>query len=230
MPQGIINSIRPEELFAISRTQPVCIVDVRFPNAFQKWRAKNTKNIPLYRATVETLAMEIAPEETLYIMCKDGSVGRHIVETYGNLFHTQNRKILYVEGGLKAWEKQGLPTYRKRSIWSHPEFQCGFLVWSLILLFTLLAAFIHRGFLGITSFIMAGIVYFSTLSDATPLTNLIAKMPWNQNNKKTLPPEKPLHHSEENSTQQAPLSQDSSRINPSENSTQQASSHQITQD
>lgn len=183
MPETTPKSITPRDLFNLREQTKLRVVDVRFPKAFDKFRAKRCKNIPLYRAFPEALAQEIAPENTLYIICKNGSVGRRLVENYSEMFKSQNREIVFVEGGLKAWAEEGLPTFRAESRWSRPSFQCGFLVWFTIILLAVLASVFHRGFLGIASFIMAGIIFFATLSDATPLTNLLAKMPWNRRNR-----------------------------------------------
>ncbi len=206
------KSISPHELYDLRTQQPVRVVDVRFPKAFEKVRAKKTVNIPLYRVSPETLAKEIAPEETLYIICKNGSVGRRLVRTYGDLFRSQNRELVFVEGGVKAWEKSGLPTFRKESIWSRPDIQCRFLAWSSILILLLLAIVLGQpGYLGLASFVMAGIVFFSTISEATPLTNLLERMPWNTEWVEEPEPKSP--------TEETPKTEDLS---------QQASSHEVT--
>jgi rhodanese-related sulfurtransferase len=82
-------------------------------------------------------------------------------------------------GGVLAWQEAGLPLdVAARAPWSL-ERQVRVVAGSLVLLGLLLGVTVHPGFLGLSAFVGAGLV-FAGLTDWCGMGLLLAKMPWNR--------------------------------------------------
>ena len=83
-----------------------------------------------------------------------------------------------VEGGTLAWEQAGLPVVRGKKAMSL-ERQVRIAAGSLVVLGTALGAFVHPGFLGLSAFVGAGLV-FAGVTDTCGMGMVLARMPWNR--------------------------------------------------
>jgi rhodanese-related sulfurtransferase len=86
--------------------------------------------------------------------------------------------VVNVEGGTLAWEKAGLPVVRGKKAMSL-ERQVRIAAGSLVLIGTVLGAFVHPYALGLAGFVGAGLV-FAGITDTCGMGMLLARMPWNQ--------------------------------------------------
>lgn len=88
-------------------------------------------------------------------------------------------KVYLMDGGINAWKQQGLPVDKDNSqplpIMRQVQIAAG----SLVLAGTLLGYFVTPGFLLLSGFVGAGLV-FAGLSGCCGMAMLLARMPWNK--------------------------------------------------
>jgi rhodanese-related sulfurtransferase len=84
-----------------------------------------------------------------------------------------------VAGGTQAWIAAGLPVVRGASHVMSLERQVRIAAGSLVLLGVLLGQFVHIGFIWISGFVGASLV-FAGISGICGMGLLLARMPWNQ--------------------------------------------------
>jgi rhodanese-related sulfurtransferase len=167
-----IATITPQQL--AEKSQPVLLIDVRTPAEFEEIHAVGARSIPLDK--LDPLAIRAEnPEADVYLICRSGGRGKQACE---KLLAAGIDRAANVEGGTLAWEQAGLPVVRGRKTMSL-ERQVRIAAGSLVLIGAGLGAFVHIGFIGLSAFIGAGLV-FAGISDTCGMGMLLAKMPWNQ--------------------------------------------------
>ncbi|GIX04064.1 MAG: sulfurtransferase [Planctomycetaceae bacterium] len=170
-----MKTISPQQLSLLTQqgTQPP-LIDVRTPAEYQEVHIPWARNIPLDRLDPETLRREYAGVETLYVVCRSGSRGRQACEK----LLAAGLNVVNVEGGTMAWEQAGLPVVRGRRVISL-ERQVRIAAGLLVLVGTSLGYFVHPGWLGLSAFVGAGLIY-AGLTDRCGMALLLGRMPWNQ--------------------------------------------------
>lgn len=173
-----VSSITPEELHARHQSgRPVELIDVRTPAEYREVHAELARPVPLDaldpKAVME--ARRGTGQEPLYVICHSGSRGK---KACAQFLAAGYPGVVNVEGGTLAWERAGLPVVRgKKTI--ALERQVRIAAGSLVLIGTALGAFVHPGFLALSAFVGAGLV-FAGVTDTCGLALLLARMPWNQ--------------------------------------------------
>lgn len=84
-----------------------------------------------------------------------------------------------LDGGIEAWKKAGFPVERDAAQPLEMQRQVQIAAGSMILLGFILGRWVHPGFLWLTAFVGAGLV-FAGVSGYCGMAVLLAKMPWNQ--------------------------------------------------
>ncbi|WP_406701253.1 rhodanese-like domain-containing protein [Singulisphaera sp. Ch08] len=173
-----VRTILPKELEALRRQgRTVELIDVRTPVEYREVHAEGARSVPLDRLEPRTL-IEVGNgtrEEPLYLICRSGSRGRQACEAFHAAGFTN---VVNVEGGTTAWEQAGLPVIRGKKAVSL-ERQVRIAAGALVVVGTVLGAFVHPGFLGLSAFIGAGLV-FAGVTDTCGMGMMLARMPWNQ--------------------------------------------------
>ncbi len=108
------------------------------------------------------------------ITCRSG---RRVSMNEALLAGKTGRLFLSLEGGSLAWEKEGLPV--KKGPYSL-ERQVRIGAGSLVLAGILLSQ-VHPGFLLLSAFVGAGLI-FAGITGNCALGTVLAKMPWNKKN------------------------------------------------
>jgi rhodanese-related sulfurtransferase len=173
-----VPTISPEELEGLRRQgRPVDLIDVRTPAEYREVHAEPARLVPLDgldpKAVMEARG---GPEDRpLYLICRSGARGRQACERFHAAGFTN---AVNVEGGTLAWERAGLPVVRgKRTV--SLERQVRIAAGSLVVLGTVLGAFVHPGFLALPAFVGAGLI-FAGVTDTCGMGMLLARMPWNR--------------------------------------------------
>jgi len=152
---------------------------VRTPVEFREVHAEAARSVPLDaldpKAVME--ARNGSSGEPLFLICRSGSRSRRAAERF---LAAGYENVVSVEGGTLAWERAGLPVVRGEKAVSL-ERQVRIAAGSLVVIGTLLGAFVHPGFLGLAAFVGAGLV-FSGVADTCGMGMLLARMPWNRVN------------------------------------------------
>ena len=173
-----VPTITPGELEELRRRGEVVeLIDVRTPVEHRELRAEPARLVPLDGLDPEAvMRSRNGPQDhPLYTICRSGSRGRQAAERFHAAGFTN---VVNVEGGTLAWERAGLPVVRGKKAVSL-ERQVRIAAGSLVVLGTALGAFVHPGFLGLSAFVGAGLV-FAGVTDTCGMGMVLARMPWNR--------------------------------------------------
>jgi rhodanese-related sulfurtransferase len=173
-----IPTISAAELNALrAGGTPVDVIDVRTPAEFDEVHAEGARSIPLDRLDPRAVMGGRADRasEPLYVLCQTGGRARKACERFAAAGYPN---AVVVEGGTLAWERAGLPVVCGRKAMSL-ERQVRIAAGALVLLGTALGAFLDPGFLAVSAFVGAGLV-FAGITDTCGMAMLLARMPWNQ--------------------------------------------------
>jgi len=154
------------------------LIDVRTPMEFREVHAGPARSVPLDALSPAAIMSEReAPHDApLYLICRSGGRSRQAAEAFEREGFAN---AVSVDGGTLAWEKAGLPVVRGARETISLERQVRIAAGSLVVLGTALGAFVHPGFLGISAFVGAGLV-FAGATDTCGMGLMLAKMPWNR--------------------------------------------------
>jgi rhodanese-related sulfurtransferase len=149
------------------------VIDVRTPAEYEAVHARGAKLRPLHDLSAAGLPDRDQP---VYILCKSGVRATQAAE---QLLEQGISHPVVVEGGTDAWVAAGLPVERSGRRIIPLDRQMRMFAGSMIFLGALLALAIHPLFAVIPLFMGGGLV-FSGLSGLCPMSNVIARMPWNR--------------------------------------------------
>lgn len=172
------NAISPhelEELYEAGTT--IDLVDVRTPAEFRELHLDFAENIPLDQLDPCDVmkSREGTDERPLYVICHAGGRG----EKARDAFHRAGYdNVINVEGGTSACVQTALPLVRRKKAISL-ERQVRIAAGTLVLLGAVLGWFVHPGFIGLSAFVGAGLI-FAGITDTCGMGMLLMKMPWNR--------------------------------------------------
>jgi rhodanese-related sulfurtransferase len=174
-----VQTISPKELENLRQQgRVVDLIDVRTPVEYREVHAEPARSVPLDRLNPKAVmeARNGASNEPLYVICRSGSRARQACEAFHAAGFTN---VVNVEGGTVAWEQAGLPVARGGKKVMSLERQVRIAAGSLVVIGTALGAFVHPGFLGLSAFVGAGLV-FAGITDTCGMGLMLARMPWNR--------------------------------------------------
>jgi rhodanese-related sulfurtransferase len=170
-----VQTISPHELQRRRQAGEVTeLIDVRTPVEYSEIHVEGARLIPLDQLDPAALASE-RNGTPLYVICRSGS---RAAQAYEKLQAAGVQNIFSVEGGTLAWEKAGLPVVRGGKVISL-ERQVRIAAGLLVVIGVILGWLVHPGFLGLSAFVGAGLV-FAGLTDTCGMGLMLAKMPWNR--------------------------------------------------
>ncbi|MFP4144547.1 MAG: rhodanese-like domain-containing protein [Phycisphaeraceae bacterium] len=149
------------------------LLDVRTPIEYSELHAENAELVPLNQLDPGRFA-EQAQDGPLYVLCRSGQRATKAAEK----LTAAGVNAVVVEGGTLAWDAAGLPVVRGKKVMSL-ERQVRIAAGSLVLLGAILAAAVHIGFIALSGFVGAGLI-FAGVTDTCGMGMLLAKMPWNR--------------------------------------------------
>lgn len=170
-------TITPHQLHeAVLAGRPVELIDVRTPVEFREVHAAGARNVPLDQLDpAQIAAQRRGIQEPLYVICKSGNRARQACE---KLTTSGLTNVVNVEGGTQAWELASLPVVRGQKAISL-ERQVRIAAGSLVVVASLLGAFVSPYWIALAVFVGAGLV-FAGVTDTCGMALLLARMPWNQ--------------------------------------------------
>jgi rhodanese-related sulfurtransferase len=173
-----VATISPAELYERHRRgEAVELIDVRTAAEYREVHATLARAVPLDVLDPRAVmgARPAPADAPLYVICRSGSRAKMACEKIRAAGYAD---VVNVEGGTQAWEAAGLPVVRGKKAMSL-ERQVRIAAGSLVLLGTLLGAFVHPYFLILSGFVGAGLV-FAGVTDTCGMGMLLARMPWNR--------------------------------------------------
>ncbi len=172
-----IATISPKQLHDVVQAgQVVELIDVRTPVEFREVHVSLARNVPLDQLDAAQIAAgRSGASQPLYVICRSGGRGKQACE---KLLSAGFTNVINVEGGTQAWDQAGLPVVRGQQAMSL-ERQVRIAAGSLVLLGSILGAFVSPYWIGLAAFVGAGLV-FAGITDTCGMGMLLARMPWNK--------------------------------------------------
>lgn len=180
-----ITTISPQELAARQARGDACeLIDVRTPAEFREVHVPFARNVPLDRLDPTALmnARDGRCGQPLYVICRSGNRANQACEKFIAAGFTN---IVNVAGGTLAWEQAGLPVARGQKTISL-ERQVRIAAGALVLIGSVLGAFVSPYWIGLAAFVGAGQI-FAGITDTCGMGMLLARMPWNQVRNPSMP-------------------------------------------
>jgi rhodanese-related sulfurtransferase len=175
------DQINPED-YAINaatlqkwlQQQTTILIDVREPVEYAREHIPGATLIPLSGLTSEQIPANSNKKIVLY--CQSGNrsaqaLKKLLANGLTNVFHLQN--------GLPTWITAGYPTKINKTAPISLMRQVQIVAGSLVLIGTLLGAFISPWFLLLSGFVGGGLT-FAGITNTCLLARLLAKLPYNQ--------------------------------------------------
>jgi rhodanese-related sulfurtransferase len=176
-----IRTISPRELQRLKETgQPVELIDVRTPLEYREVHVDCTCNLPLDTLDPAKVMMNrhSPGDAPLYVICRSGGRAKQACEKF---ITAGFPNVVNVEGGTLACIEAGLPVVRGKKVFSL-ERQVRIAAGLMVFVGVVLGWFLHYGFYGLSAFVGLGLI-FAGVTDSCPMALLIAKMPWNGDQK-----------------------------------------------
>ena len=164
--------LSPHELEEQRRSGRITIVDVREPMEFVGGHIPGSRNIPLARLVEAPL-----PDGPLVVVCQSGARSERGVATLAQ--RGLKIGIADLEGGLIAWQAAKLPLERRKGAPLPLMRQVQIAAGSLVLLGVILSQAIAPGWIWLSGFVGAGLV-FAGVSGFCGMARLLAVLPWNR--------------------------------------------------
>lgn len=159
------------EWYEASQRGEVGLLDVRTPVEYASLHIPGSRSMPLGRLQAE----ELKGREWL-LVCASGQRAARALE---QLEQAGCQGLRVLEGGVTAWEREGLPLERGVNRGLSLERQVRIAAGVLVLTGVILGTWVHPGFYGIAAFVGAGLT-FAGLTDWCGMGLLLTKAPWNQ--------------------------------------------------
>lgn len=148
------------------------LVDVREPDEFARERIDGGRLEPLGNLDSEKLRNLPRP---IVVTCASGV---RATEAAKRLTAAGIEDVHVLEGGLQGWKRAGFPIVREKGglpIMRQVQIVAG----SLVVVGTVLGAFVAPGWLALSGFVGAGLV-FAGVTGFCGMANLLQMMPWNR--------------------------------------------------
>jgi rhodanese-related sulfurtransferase len=174
-----MKTISPSELDSLLSAKPdLPLLDVRTPVEYAQDHVHQARNVPLDTLAPRALfeSGKLPEGQPIYILCQTGGRATKAAEKFAGEGFDQ---AVVVEGGTTAWIDAGLPVDHSDVKVISLERQVRIGAGSLVLLGVVLAYLVHPGFIGLSAFVGAGLV-FAGITDWCGMGLLLAKAPWNQ--------------------------------------------------
>ena len=176
MQTATIEQIAAKDLASLWRSNPnLTVIDVRTPAEFESVRARGAKLHPLHNLNARDFSGR-GSDHPVYILCKSGVRATQAAE---QLLEAGVDHPIVVEGGTDAWVAAGLPVERSGRNVIPLDRQMRTFAGLMIFAGSLLALLINPAFVWVPLF-MGGGLMFSGISGLCPMSNVIARMPWNR--------------------------------------------------
>lgn len=152
----------------------VILIDVREPSEYAAERIDGAKLVPLSRFDINQIPF--GDDKDIVLQCQTGNRSGQAAQ---QLLNSGIETVTHLEGGLNAWKQRGYPVRVNRNAPISINRQVQIIIGSIIVITTILGAFVSPLFLVVSGLAGAGLV-FSGVSNTCPLANLLAKLPYNQ--------------------------------------------------
>ncbi len=174
--------VTPQQLFADSRPDELCILDLRTAAEVESERVKGCIHIPVQELSAERLQAELARRgdegKTVYLLCQSGRRADMAVDKLAGKMDTP---LCVIEGGVNAM--RSAPVELERSETSRHsvslERQVRIIAGLLTLVGVVLGFIVAPGFFWLSGAVGAGLM-FAGITDTCAMARILSLMPWNR--------------------------------------------------
>ncbi|NDC33886.1 MAG: DUF2892 domain-containing protein [Synechococcaceae bacterium WB9_2_112] len=167
--------LSPHELNAQLPSGRITIIDVREPMEFVGGHISGSRNIPLAQ-----LAEAPLPDGPLVLVCQSGARSERGVAVLNRRgVPSAGGDLADLEGGLIAWQAARLPLEQRKGAPLPLMRQVQIAAGGLVLLGVLLSQLVAPGWIWLSGFVGAGLV-FAGVSGFCGMARLLTVMPWNR--------------------------------------------------
>ncbi len=150
------------------------LLDVREPMEYNREHITGALLAPL--ASLDPADFAHHAGKIIVCQCRSGARSEQAVQ---RLLAGGNKEVYTLEGGLEAWKQAGLPVHFDRKAPIDLMRQVQIIAGSLVLLGVILAVLVSPGFIILSGFVGAGLL-FAGLTGFCGMAILLARMPWNR--------------------------------------------------
>lgn len=151
----------------------VLLIDVREPSEYAEEHIPDAKLFPLSNLQPQQVASQGEP---IVLYCRSGN---RSAQAANKLIKAGMNNVYHLRGGLPTWKAAGLPTkinpHAPISIMRQVQIVAG----SLVVMGTVLGAFVSPWFLILSGFVGSGLV-FAGVTNTCAMGMLLGKLPYNQ--------------------------------------------------
>ncbi|AFZ32147.1 Rhodanese-like protein [Gloeocapsa sp. PCC 7428] len=156
-------------------TDSVALIDVREPAEYVGEHIPGAILVPLSQFDLSQIPTDT--HKKLILQCQSGNRSAQAAQ---KLFANGIEQVTHLQGGLTAWKQAGFPTKVNKNAPISLLRQVQIVAGSLVLLGTLLGAFVSPWFLILSGFVGAGLTFAGITGNCT-LAMLLNKLPYNRN-------------------------------------------------
>jgi len=169
-----LQTITPQDAHELI-ARGALLIDIRSADEHARERITQARHIPMSR--INDGDLDIGAATTVIFHCRSGNRTRLNARSLVDCAHGCAAYIL--DGGLDAWKKAGLPIEADFSQPLELQRQVQIAAGSLILLGTLLGAWVSPWFYIVPGFFGAGLI-FAGITGFCGLARVLLAMPWNR--------------------------------------------------
>ena len=169
-----VPHISPREAARLAETSGALLVDIREPDEYRAQRIVSAVLRPL--SALEFMPPEADPAAPMVFFCHSG---RRANDNEA-LIKARGQNVSIMDGGIAAWKEAGLPVVEVGG--PPPLMRQVHIAAGSIILLSLLAAQAASGWLWVTAFVGAGLL-FAGLTGFCGMARLLMRMPWNRKKK-----------------------------------------------
>ncbi|MGH1394825.1 MAG: rhodanese-like domain-containing protein [Trichormus sp.] len=151
----------------------ILLIDVREPSEYAEEHIPEAKLLPLSTLQPQQVAAE---EKPIVLYCRSGN---RSAQAGKKLIAGGIEKVYHLQGGLPTWKAAGLPTKINPRAPISIMRQVQMVAGSLVVIGTVLGAFVSPWFLILSGFVGSGLV-FAGVTNTCAMGMLLAKLPYNR--------------------------------------------------
>ncbi|MBO0349129.1 rhodanese-like domain-containing protein [Phormidium pseudopriestleyi FRX01] len=154
--------------------QKISLIDVREPGEFAGGHIQGATLLPL--SQFDPNSPKLQGDKDIVLYCQSGNRSRQAAQ---KLLAAGVPEVMHLKGGITGWKQAGYPVEVHKnapiSIFRQVQIVAG----SLVFIGTVLGHFVNPGFLILSGFVGAGLV-FAGITNTCAMGMLLAKLPYNQ--------------------------------------------------
>jgi rhodanese-related sulfurtransferase len=163
--------VEPSELKQLQLEEEITLIDVREPGEYASEHIEGAILVPLSTISHDKLP---STSKNIILYCQSGKRSQQAAQQLS----ATGLKIRQLQGGINAWKQEGFAIKINKNAPISMMRQVQIVAGSLVVIGTLLGAFVSPWFLIITGFVGSGLV-FAGITNTCALAILLAKLPYN---------------------------------------------------